>query len=156
VVIDPSPKLHPEVEADYHRLIKDETTPQHFKDLAQKAKDILDTTLDETIFQFLHNDAHPENIIIKDKQISGIIDFGNAEYGEIAKEFSRYIRDFPHHFTHIVSAYENASCNKLSHRRLVSNALLSGFIDIVESYHKGGEEKAKAEKVISIYKDLLA
>ncbi len=155
ITIDMSPDLHPEVAADYNRLIIDVNVPEHFKTLAQEAKLIFDRTQDKLVFQFLHNDSHHENIIIKDKMISGIIDFGNSEYGETAKEFSRYIRDFPDYFQYIVSSYEEQSGNKLSYQRLVSNALLSGFIDIVESYQKGGDDRVQAENAIEKYRFLL-
>lgn len=155
IKINDSSGLHPEVAKDYDRLILDANIPSEFKSLAMKAKKIFDQTLDKIFFQFLHNDAQHENILIKDKEISGIIDFGEAEYGEVAKEFSRYIRDFPDHFQYIISAYEEETGNKLSHERLVSNALLSGFIDIIEDYRKGGESREKAEKAIEKYKKLL-
>jgi len=155
IKIDMSANLHPEVSSDYDRLIIDINVPDNFKILAREAKLIFDKTQDNLVFQFLHNDSHHENIIIKNKVISGIIDFGNAEYGEIAKEFSRYIRDFPDYFKHIVSSYEKESGNNLSYERLVSNALLSGFIDIIDDYHKGGEDRLKAEKSIETYRKLV-
>lgn len=155
IVIDPSTDLHPEVSRDYNLILENPNVPDSFKNLARNAKEIFDTTHNDVFFQFLHNDAHHENIIIKDKKISGIIDFGNAEYGEIAKEFSRYIRDFPEHFQYIVSAYEKNSGNKLSYKRLVTYSLLSGLIDNVEDYLKGGEDKIKAEASMTIYKKLM-
>jgi len=147
--------LHPETVEEYNSILKSNDVPDEWKLLAQHAKNIFDATSDKTVFQFIHNDAHHENIIIQDKNIVGIIDFGNAEYGEIAKEFSRYIRDFPDYFQYIVSAYEEASGNKLSHERLVSNALISGLMEIVEDYRKGGDARAKAEKAITVYRKLL-
>jgi len=155
IKIDMSADLHPEVLSDYNRLILDVKVPEDFKTLVIEAKSIFDRTQDKLVFQFLHNDSHHENIIIKDKAISGIIDFGNAEYGETAKEFSRYIRDFPDHFQHIVASYEEMSANKLSRERLISNALISGFIDIVEDYWKGGDARIRAENSIAKYKILL-
>ncbi len=152
---DMSEDLHPEVSADYKRLILDAGVPEEFKSLVKEAKSIFEVTQDKLAYQFLHNDSHHENIIIKDKKISGIIDFGNAEYGEITKEFSRYIRDFPEYFKYIVTAYEEESGNKLSYERLISNALISGFIDIVEDYRKGGDDRLKAEKAIDTYKNLI-
>jgi len=153
--IDMSSDLHPEVLADYDRLILDADLPEDFKALAREAKSIFDMTRDKLAFQFLHNDSHHENIIIKEGAVAGIIDFGEAEYGEVAKEFSRHIRDFPDYFQHMVSAYEEASDNKLSYARLVSFAILNDFIDVVESYHKGGEDRVKAEESIAKYKTLM-
>ncbi len=155
VKINDSVGLHPENAADYARLIVDVGIPEYIKELAKKAMAIFEGTINSVIFQFLHNDAHHENIIIKDRKIVGYIDFGESEYGEIAKEFSRYIRDFPDHFQYIVSGYEEASGHTLSYLRLVSNSLLSGFVDIVENYKKGGEEKVRAEKSIEAYTRLL-
>ena len=45
---------------------------ESFKDLAKKARDIFDkTNVEENlVFQFIHNDAHHENILVKDKNIS--------------------------------------------------------------------------------------
>ncbi len=155
IKIDESSKLHPEVAKEYKELMEANDVPERFKQLAEKAKQIFDTTQNNLVFQFLHNDAHHENILIKDKKISGIIDFGNAEYGEIAKEFSRYIRDFPDYFKYIISSYEAESGHKLSYGRLVSNAFLSGFIDIVEDYRKRGIDRIQAEKMISEYERLI-
>lgn len=155
VVIDPSVDVHPEVARDYISILENPDVPEEFKILARKAKEIFDTTHDDVVFQFLHNDAHHENVLIKDKKISGIIDFGNAEYGEISKEFSRYIRDFPAHFQHIISSYEEKSGNKLSYKRLVTCSLINGLIDNVEGYLKGGESKTKAQTAIATYKKLI-
>ena len=155
IKIDMSIGLHPEVFADYYRLIVEEGTPEDFKILVKQAKNIFDGIEGDFFFQFLHNDSHHENIIIKDKNISGIIDFGNAEYGEITKEFSRYIRDFPNHFKYIVSAYEEMSGNKLSYERLISNAFISDFVDVVEDYAKGGEKREKAKIAIEKYRRLM-
>lgn len=143
------------IEEEYVRLIADADVPASYKNLVKQAKEIFDGTTDGLVFQFIHNDGHPENILIKDKKISGIIDFGDAEYGEVAKEFSRYIRDIPDYFEYIISSYEENSGNKLSRKRIVSNSLISGFPEIVEDYKKGGEGQLKAEKKIELYRKLL-
>lgn len=155
ITVNDSVGLHPEVVKDYGEILASTDVPEEFKTLAKHAKSIFDNTSDQAIFQFLHNDSHHENILIKDKNVSGIIDFGESEYGEIAKEFSRYIRDFPHHFPYIVSAYEENSGNKLSHKRLITNAFLSGLIDIVEDYRKAGNDRVKAESSIATYQKLI-
>lgn len=155
IQINPSLDVHPETIKDNESILANSEVPEELKNLLQEAGQIFDAVTDKVVFQFLHNDAQHENILVQDKKISGIIDFGESEYGEIAKEFSRYIRDFPNHFQLIVSAYEEKSGNKLSYKRLISYSLLSGFVDIIESYLKGGDEKAKAEHFISVYKQLL-
>lgn len=154
--INESTGLHPEVLEEYIKYSVDLAVPEDLRMLLKKAKEVFDTTEDQVVFQFVHNDAHHENVLIKDKKISGIIDFGDAEWGEVAKEFSRYIRDWPDHFHHIVSAYEKSSGHKLSFERLMSNAFLSGFGEIWEDYHKRGEEKERAEYLISKYKTFLS
>ncbi|MES2223439.1 MAG: aminoglycoside phosphotransferase family protein [Patescibacteria group bacterium] len=153
--IDDSTGLHPEVEKEYLILLEDSEVPEEYKSLAKHTKEIFDTTLEDVIFQCVHNDAHHENILIKDKRISGIIDFGNTEYGEVAREFSRYIRDFPDHFEYIVLSYEKESGNTLLRKRLISNAFLSGFAEIIEDYKKGNLNREKAEKMVEKYKKLL-
>jgi Ser/Thr protein kinase RdoA (MazF antagonist) len=155
IVIDSSTDLHPEVLRDYLLILDNPEVPENFKELAIKAKEIFEKTHSDVFFQFLHNDAHHENILIKDKKMSGFIDFGAAEYGDVTKEFSRYIRDFPYHFQYIVSAYEEKSGNKLSYIRLVTNSLLNGLIDNVEDYIKGGERREKTEKAIERYRELM-
>ncbi len=155
VKIDDSTEPHPEALIEYKEILSSADVPEALKELAEKAKTILDQTTDKFVFQFIHNDAHHENVLIKGKQISGIIDFGNAEYGEVSKEFSRYIRDFPDYFQYIVSSYEEASGNKLSYERLVTNGLILGLMEIVEDYRKGGEDKKKAVEVIRKYKELI-
>ncbi|EKD93304.1 MAG: hypothetical protein ACD_28C00181G0006 [uncultured bacterium] len=147
--------LHPEVEEEYSKILTFTDIPNGWKTLAQKTKTIFDKTLELGVFQFLHNDAHHENIIVKDGEITGIIDFGDSEYGEIAREFSRYIRDFPDHAEYIIKAYEKASGHKLSRERLISNSFLSGLMDNVEDYRKGGEDCIRAEKAVSKYEDIF-
>ena len=153
--IDPSIDVHPEVLEQYSRMIVDKEVPEDFRLLVIKARNTFDATNSKNFFQFIHNDPHHENILVKDKKISGIIDFGDAEYGDVTKEFSRYIRDYPDYFEYIVSAYEEKSGNKLSRSHLISNALVCGFNEIVEDYNKGGEDKIKALKCIEKYKELL-
>jgi Ser/Thr protein kinase RdoA (MazF antagonist) len=156
VEISEATGLRPKViEEEYDRLILEPDVPNTFKDLVKEAKRIFDGTTGKLIFQFIHNDGHPENILIKDKKIVGVIDFGDAEYGDVAKEFSRYVRDIPDYFKYIISSYEEVSGNKLSLERVVSNALISGFPEIVEDYRKGGEDRARAEKTVETYKRLL-
>jgi Ser/Thr protein kinase RdoA (MazF antagonist) len=146
---------HPEIVKAYDRYTADNSIPSEYRELVKKARGIYDATLDKAFFQFIHNDAHHENIIVKDKKISGVIDFGDSEYGEIAKEFSRYIRDFPEHFQYIVDSYIKESGNTLSYPHLISNAFISGFAEIVEDYQKGGKGREKAQKTIDTYKRLL-
>ncbi|MES2087779.1 MAG: phosphotransferase [Patescibacteria group bacterium] len=155
IQINMSSDLHPEVSADFGRLILDPDVPEEFKILAKEAKVIFDRTQDKQFFQFLHNDSHHENILIKEKKISGIIDFGAAEFGEVAKEFSRYIRDFPDYFQYIVSAYEEKSGNKLSYERLVSFAFLNDFVDVIANHRKGAVDRIKAESSLATYQRLL-
>jgi len=155
IQINLSLDVHPETISGNNLILSNSDVPEELKSLLKAARDIFEATTGAGVFQFLHNDAQHENVLIKDKKISGIIDFGESEYGEVTKEFSRYIRDFPNHFQHIVSAYEEASGNKLSYKRLVSYSLLSGFIDIVENYQKGGEDREKAENSILVYRQLL-
>jgi aminoglycoside phosphotransferase (APT) family kinase protein len=156
VAINDSTDLHPETIEEYNSILKSDDIPDEWKALARRARDIFDNTSDKTVFQFIHNDSHHENIIIRNKKIVGIIDFGNAEYGEVAKEFSRYIRDYPDYFQFIVFAYEEAAGIRLSYKRLVNNAFLSGLVDIVEDYRKEGEARIKAEKAIATYRRLLS
>lgn len=153
--IENTPYLHPEVEKEYHALVTQSDLPDHIKVLAKTAKQIFDQTANATVFHFIHNDAHHENILIKNTTISGIIDFGEAMYGEVAKEFSRYIRDYPDYVENIINAYEQESGNKLSRPRLISNALLSGLSDIIEAHQQGGEEQQKAEKMLERYQEML-
>lgn len=156
VDINESTGLRPKViEEEYDRLITDIEVPGIFKDLVKEAKTIFDRTTDKLTFQFIHNDGHPENILIKDKQISGIIDFGDAEYGDVAKEFSRYFRDIPDYVGYIISSYEEISGNKLPYERLVTNALISGFPEIMEDYRKGGKNRVNAEKIMETYRKLI-
>ncbi len=153
--IETTAYLHPEVEKEYHTLVTLSDLPDHIKVLAKTAKQIFDQTLHTGVFHFIHNDAHHENILIKNTTISGIIDFGEAMYGEVAKEFSRYIRDYPDYVENIINAYEQASGNKLSRPRLISNALLSGLSDIVEELQQGGEKQQRAEKMLERYQKML-
>lgn len=156
VVVNRSTDVHPKHLSDYDGALQNEEIPEAYKTLARKAKELFDTTHENVYFQFLHNDGHRENVLIKDTKISGIIDYGNAEYGEIAKEFAHYIREFPHHFQYIVSAYEEKTGNKLSYERLIAYSYLSSLSDFVSEYCKGGEPRIHAEAAIVEYSRLMA
>ncbi len=144
------------IEDEYNRLIGETDVPEEFKNLSKEAKKIFDGTITGNLtFQFIHNDSHPDNIIIKDKKISGIIDFGDAEYGEVSKEFSRYFRDLPDYVEYIISSYEEISGNTLSRKRIISNAFISGLPEIVDDYRKGSDDRIRAEKSVELYKRLL-
>lgn len=155
IKINSSTRLHPEVEKDYQEILTLADIPAEYIKLALKAKTIFDQTSSLGIFQFIHNDSHHENIIIKNKKIVGIIDFGESEFGEIAKEFSRYIRDYPDYVEYIISAYEKASGNKLSRERLYTCSFLSGLIDNVNNYKKGGESRLNSNKAVQSYKKII-
>ena len=155
LTIDYSTSLHPETAMQYSAILSSQDVPDEFKNLARKAMTIFEETKDNCFFQFIHNDAHHENILVKNDHIVGIIDFGDAEYGEIAKEFSRYIRDFPDYFIHIISSYEKESNHKLSHSRLITYSFLADLMDIVEAYRKNGEERVKATNKLNRYSDFI-
>lgn len=155
IQIDRSSRLHPEVEKDLVIIMAAANIPAEFLNLATKAQALFDQTSDKSIFHFIHNDAHHENILIQDKKISGIIDFGESMYGEVAREFSRYIRDYPEYWEYIVAAYELSSGNLLSRQRLISNAFLSGLSDIVADFSKGGEARESSLQLFAKYQLLL-
>jgi len=155
ITIDDSSDVHPETLEEYEENIRNMDILESYRTLVTKAKEMLDSTSDDAVFQFIHNDAHHENILINDKEISGFIDYGNSEYGEVAKEFSRYIRDFPDYFHYIVEGYEEKSGNKLSYKRLVSYSCVSGFGEIVEDYLRGGEARIRTDEMVRKYRELL-
>lgn len=155
VIVNRSSDVHPKHLTDFDAALENPYFPEEYKVLARKAKELFDTTHEDVYFQFLHNDGHRENVLIKDKKISGIIDYGNAEYGEIAKEFAHYIREFPHHFQYIISAYEEKSGNKLSLKRLITYSFLSSLHDFVLEYIKGGQPRSNTEKSMEEYERLM-
>jgi Ser/Thr protein kinase RdoA (MazF antagonist) len=155
ICIDYSRGLHPEVQQEYEQFRIDDSLPQQWRELLDTAKMLFDQTNEDCIFKFVHNDGHHENILIDNNHISGFIDFGNAEFGEVAKEFSRYIRDYPDYFQHIVEAYEAQTGLVLSCKRLISNAFVSGFAEFVEAYQAGGDTRLKAEEAVETYQKLL-
>jgi aminoglycoside phosphotransferase (APT) family kinase protein len=155
IQINLSANLHMEVVKEYSQILANEKIPEYIKILARQAKDIFDSTNNKAFFQFIHNDAHYENILINDEKISGYIDYDRADYGDITQEFSRYIRDFPDYFQYIVSSYEEASGNVLSLPRLFAASFLNGLIDNVELYFLGDGKRKQAENPIGKYKNLL-
>ncbi len=156
LTVDESAGLHPEVAVEYEKILASDDVSESWKELAREAKTRFDRTLGQTMFQFIHNDAHHEHVLIHQKRIAGMIDFGDAEYGEVAKEFSRYIRDYPRYFQHIVAAYEAASGHALSRDRLIGNAFLSGLMDNVAEYRQGGATRKQAEASLATYRQLLS
>ena len=153
--IDLSPDLHPESLEDLRKIHGDPDIPGDIKHLALSMRKVLENTFSDLHFQFLHNDAHHENILVADAEITGFIDFWEAEYGEITKEFSRYIRDFPDYWQYIVQSYEEHSWNMLSCERLISYSFLAGLIDNIEMWKKWGEKRDQANKNIMWYKNAL-
>jgi Ser/Thr protein kinase RdoA (MazF antagonist) len=153
--IDDSRGLHPEVQQEYEQCRVDESLPQQWCVLLDQAKTLFDQTDEDCVFKFVHNDGHHENVLINNNRISGFIDFGNAEFGEVAKEFSRYIRDYPDYFQYIVEAYEVKTGLDLSRKRLISNAFVSGFAEFVEAYQAGGDKRSIAEQAVVTYQKLL-
>lgn len=155
VQINEAVEIHPRLAKDCELVITDPDLPSELKTLTKEAMIMFNQTRDQAKFQFIHNDSHIGNVLIDDKEISGFIDFGDAEFGEVSKEFSRYIQLLPDYFEYIVSAYEEVSGNKLSRRRLICSAFLYGLMENVGKWRKGDKEKMTAEKSIENYQNLL-
>lgn len=155
VQVDESRVLDPEIVNELSQILASNDVPDSWKALARQARTIFDATAGDAVFKFLHNDAHHENILIKNKQIVGIIDFGDAEYGELTQEFSRYIRDYPEYWEHILVAYEVASGQRINRDRLVSYSFLAGLDDRIEDYRRGGLDRTNAETGFVAYQRLF-
>ena len=67
----------------------------------------------------------------------------------------RILKHGVHGFLNLENPNRQELVNKLSYKRLISNALLCDFIDIVEDYRRGGKDKIKAEKAMATYRNLI-
>ena len=96
-------------------------------------KDVYDVYVDsqmDSIPHLLHNDAHNENIFIRDID-PVFIDFGDMIIRDIHYDFYRYVYDYPEYWQIAVAEYEKLSKKKLNKDRIASISLLRhlrGFV----------------------------
>lgn len=119
-------------------------------DVIKRAYEIYICSLDSSLPQLLHNDAHDKNIVISDHRAI-FIDFGDVIWRDIHYDFYRYVYDYPQYWEIIVSEFEKLSKIKLNKKRIIAISLLRHLKALL-----GDEDKKLiiSEKV-NYYSDLL-
>ncbi|MFN7118048.1 MAG: aminoglycoside phosphotransferase family protein [Saprospiraceae bacterium] len=134
IFVNAASALEAETEADVKTFLMDVNIPKKYKAIVEAMYETYYSTQDQAFLTLCHNDAHPGNIIIHQGKLSGIIDFGDAEYGDIHIEFTRYAQDYPAHFDLIIKSYESLANITLSKKRIIAQAILEGIDDIRTEY----------------------
>lgn len=91
--------------------------------IIQEAHGIYSNSLNDSVIQLLHNDAHNKNILISNTDIT-FIDFGDMLLRDIHYDFYQYVFDYPKYWEVIVYKFEEFSGFKLNRERIVAISLL--------------------------------
>ena len=124
LIMNQSSEMEANLLIHLEHLLKNKKLPNNLSYLLEKAIKVFNTTKNEAIFRLIHNDIHHENILVEKSNISAIIDFGDTEFGDIRKEFHRYLLDYPKYFDYILAEYQNNVSFKVSKDRILSYTIL--------------------------------
>jgi Ser/Thr protein kinase RdoA (MazF antagonist) len=130
--------LEKETEDDVEQFLHDSTIPRHYRQLVQRLYQVFDETKLSACFGLCHNDSHHENILLNEGKLSGIIDFGDAVFGDVHSEFARYVQDYPPYFEIIVKTYEKLSGTNLCRRRILALTILETVDELRTDYIANG------------------
>ncbi|MDO1449884.1 aminoglycoside phosphotransferase family protein [Rhodocytophaga aerolata] len=130
--------LEKETEDDVKLFLHDASIPQPYKQLIKRLYKIQHETKVLAHFGLCHNDSHHENILLNEGKLAGIIDFGDSDFGDVHREFARYVQDYPHYVEIIVNTYEKLSGKTLCRRRMLAISLLEIVDDLRTEYIKNG------------------
>lgn len=98
-----------------------------------KIETILKSLSYKPLITLIHDDIHPGNLLIFNKKLCGIIDFGKIVYADVYKDFSHLISMYPEYTEYIINTYEKISGIKMSKKILLYYSILR---DIEKSsYH---------------------
>ncbi|GAA4450963.1 hypothetical protein GCM10023189_12350 [Nibrella saemangeumensis] len=68
-----------------------------------------------------------------------MVDFGDADTGDVHREFTRYAQDYPDYAEFILMSYETLSGRKLSRPHIVALAIQDAVYDLREEYFGTGK-----------------
>lgn len=153
--IDRDATLEAENEDDLARVLADQELPAALRDLAVLCFHTLQASQPAAIYAFCHNDSHHENILVHEGKLNGLVDFGDADHGDVHRDFGRYALDYPHYFETILRRYEAATGRRLSRKRILSRAFLEALEEIAYEYagHKRQEAIHQFERLWKQYAD---
>jgi Ser/Thr protein kinase RdoA (MazF antagonist) len=123
------------------------------KDLITRAFRIYEDSIDSSLHQLLHNDAHDENIFIRNNKVI-FIDFGDMIWRDVHYDFYNYVIKYPNHWESIVNEFENLSGQKINRKRIVSIALLRYLRSFLEELKEPSRKTSILQKFQYI-EDLL-
>lgn len=162
--IDLNSTLGEEMEKNCTDFLADQELPEEWRGLVELARKIFTETESSALFQCIHNDAHNENIIVKDGKLESFIDFGDSEFADAHRDFCMYVRHHSDYVQYILNAYIQASGNELSKKRVVAFAFMRDLDEVAYYFHNPLEEQKRLQELPGIpvkqrvenYKRLLA
>ncbi|GAA4409907.1 hypothetical protein GCM10023187_33860 [Nibrella viscosa] len=132
-------EINEETDGDLLRFLDHPLIPETYQDLVLTIyHTILDTNA-QSIFRFCHNDSHHENILLVNGQLACVIDFGDADFGDVHREFSRYVLDYPDYYDIIVRTYERLSNTRLSRQRIIALSIMDTLGDLFTGFFFSGK-----------------
>lgn len=132
------------LERNCKRFLASSRPPIEWKKLVERAWSAFEETLSEAHYQCIHNDAHPENIIVNGSKLASVVDFGDCEFNDISKDLCYYVRHYPNHYRYVLDAYSEVTGNRLSEKRVVLHALLT---DLVYFFSNPNQEQRELERI---------
>ena len=124
---------------DLERFIGNTSVSLHYRQAIKYIFKIFASTNSYAFDRLCHNDTHFENILVYESKLACVVDFGDADFGDVHREFTRYYQDFPDYFEHIVHAYETDSGHNLSHQRIKTRAMLDIVDELKTEYFASGK-----------------
>lgn len=132
--IDEAYHLEEETQEDIERFLADTTIDIEYKNVVATIYQTYQQTMQFVHLGLCHNDSHYENILVHHGKLSCVVDFGDTDFGDVHREFTRYFQDYPDYYELIVQTYENLSGRKLSRKRIIAQSILENLDDIPHHY----------------------
>lgn len=120
--------IEPEELEDLQALLTDARISPAQRSSWQQALEVLAKTEHLAVYAFCHNDSHHDNVLVDQQgRLTGILDFGDADYGDVHRELLRYVLDYPQYAGNAVQAFEQALGIQLSWPRIQALAVLQNI-----------------------------
>ncbi len=128
----------PEEMEDLERLVSNTSIAQHYRRAVEHIFEVFTSTDHYAFDKLCHNDSHFENILVHEGKLACVIDFGDADFGDVHREFTRYYQDFPAHLETVLQSYEAASGHTLSRKRIKARSILDIADELKDEYFESG------------------
>lgn len=119
--------IAPDESETLRELLESGDLTQAHREAWKAALDLVQSTEHLALHTFCHNDAHHDNILVDQGRLSGILDFGDADYGDVHREFVRYVTDYPGHASYVLQGFEQEYSTQLCWSRIQALAVLQGI-----------------------------